>query len=47
MLWSEGNVFVSGTVGDDEITVSSGSVIVTINGDSSTFSGSAVDGVLV
>ena len=43
---SEGYVVASGTMGDDEITVSSGSVIVTINGDSSTFSGSDVVGIV-
>ena len=42
-LLSEGYVVASGTLGDDEIAVSSGSVIVTINGDSSIFSGSDVD----
>ena len=45
-LMSEGYVVASGTMGDDEITVSSGSVIVTINGDSSTFSGSDVVGIV-
>jgi Ca2+-binding RTX toxin-like protein len=47
VLWSDGQVYVNGSMDDDEITVTSGSVVVTFNGASTTFSGSAVDGIVV
>jgi Ca2+-binding RTX toxin-like protein len=47
VIYSEGVVVASGTTGDDDITLSSGSVIVSINDHSFTFSGSDVDQVLV
>jgi len=47
VLWSDGQVYVNGSTGHDEITVTSGSVVVTINGASTTFSGSAVDRIVV
>jgi len=47
VLWSDGQVYVNGSMDDDEITVTSGSVVVTINGASTTFSGSAADRIVV
>jgi Ca2+-binding RTX toxin-like protein len=47
VLWGDGQVYVNGSMDDDEITVTSGSVVVTTNGITTTFSGSAVDGIVV